>query len=597
MVCKPTTTGQKYAESFLRSNSPVFNVTFTDILRRETNPVERFDRTKIVNITSSLNRTLEKVILDSYPFLGSRVTQGPIPYTEVADFLVQTGFGITSVENDIKRFETYINTLAVNEATGEALRYDPASPNPSESVPDYYENILNQLETYYSENIANTISGGFCAAFSNPFNQILETVASIQLGVDLLSTLRNFNVSDLFDQLDLLKNKILTIVDELVASLRGQLEGIIDRITSINAKGLFRMVHRQINSISSFFDNFSVDSMKKEIERFINDTVSQFEELTPETIALLMFRFCQFSELIQSFLKTPLVIINNQVETYAQQYEILQRRGYEQTSQVVNRGAPRISPSGVSQGRADQYAASTPTDTMNQPAIFNPELEDYENRAISNLTDNGFPGYFRFGPGVTQMHDRRGVKSAYPGAGYKEVKREVWEKLTVVARELGRELLINSAYRSPEYNAALNGSASRSRHMSGEAIDVSVDGLSDDEIRKFIAISSGIGFGGIGGYGGSNPYMIHVDLSGRRIWGANNSRSSVPAFKFASDLYRHERNEFVNIRSTAADPIANVYEESDTALLRSTQRGEERRAAFERISEVEGSNKVILRSE
>ncbi len=53
--------------------------------------------------------------------------------------------------------------------------------------------------------------------------------------------------------------------------------------------------------------------------------------------------------------------------------------------------------------------------------------------------------------------------------------------------DLNKPILIHSAYRSPAYNSALNGSAKWSRHMYGDAIDFHVEGTSNSELQTLCA--------------------------------------------------------------------------------------------------------------
>jgi uncharacterized protein YcbK (DUF882 family) len=84
-----------------------------------------------------------------------------------------------------------------------------------------------------------------------------------------------------------------------------------------------------------------------------------------------------------------------------------------------------------------------------------------------------------------------------------------------LAIALGRvvALGINSAYRSPAVNAAVGG-ARFSRHLNGDAADISIKGWPADHVRALIVACIKAGFGGIGL--GTNKAgvatFLHVDL-------------------------------------------------------------------------------------
>lgn len=76
----------------------------------------------------------------------------------------------------------------------------------------------------------------------------------------------------------------------------------------------------------------------------------------------------------------------------------------------------------------------------------------------------------------------------------------------------GRSLHINSAYRTVAYNAHIGG-ASRSRHITGQAADFTVRGLS---VAQTYLVAKALAPGGLGGY----RTFTHVDVQGlNRRWG------------------------------------------------------------------------------
>lgn len=81
-------------------------------------------------------------------------------------------------------------------------------------------------------------------------------------------------------------------------------------------------------------------------------------------------------------------------------------------------------------------------------------------------------------------------------------------------RDLGRanpELVFLSGYRTPRHNASLEGAATNSRHMRGDAADYLMERVSKSEL---ITIARRFRAGGIGTYSG----FIHNDIGPYREW-------------------------------------------------------------------------------
>ena len=102
---------------------------------------------------------------------------------------------------------------------------------------------------------------------------------------------------------------------------------------------------------------------------------------------------------------------------------------------------------------------------------------------------------------------------------------------------------INSAYRSPAYNKGKG--VSKSKHMTGQAIDVRVTGDYDTR-ASFVVAASRAGFTGIGIY----STFIHLDTAGRGAWVAGESSTPsdypVPSSqvdRFVQLSYRHDADK------------------------------------------------------
>jgi len=86
------------------------------------------------------------------------------------------------------------------------------------------------------------------------------------------------------------------------------------------------------------------------------------------------------------------------------------------------------------------------------------------------------------------------------------------KNLQVLRDAIGKTIIINSAYRSPDYNKKIGG-VKDSQHLKGNASDITVKGMTPKEVAKIIEglIANGkMQQGGIGIY----PNFVHYDIRG-----------------------------------------------------------------------------------
>lgn len=105
---------------------------------------------------------------------------------------------------------------------------------------------------------------------------------------------------------------------------------------------------------------------------------------------------------------------------------------------------------------------------------------------------------------------------ASKGNGKVHVKREMIAALDRVRAAVGHPIVITSGYRDPTHNARVGG-AKRSRHMVGDAVDIDVSRLDEEQRYALIWHLLAEGFTSFGSYAGSS--FIHADMRpSARIW-------------------------------------------------------------------------------
>ncbi|RWI22883.1 MAG: DUF882 domain-containing protein [Mesorhizobium sp.] len=105
------------------------------------------------------------------------------------------------------------------------------------------------------------------------------------------------------------------------------------------------------------------------------------------------------------------------------------------------------------------------------------------------------------------------------------VNSVVMDRFKKVQNAFGASVPIVSGFRDPERNAKAGG-AQHSEHMHGNALDLDVSKLSNEDRVRLIQTASSLGFTGIGVYANS----LHLDIGSRRAWGASHHSDSVPTW-------------------------------------------------------------------
>lgn len=134
----------------------------------------------------------------------------------------------------------------------------------------------------------------------------------------------------------------------------------------------------------------------------------------------------------------------------------------------------------------------------------------YAELGIKHFSADEFTEYFA-------VH-RRGVTNSTP-------PREMWGNIVKTLKivdelrsHLGRPIVLLSSYRSPAYNAAIDGAATKSFHMQFKALDIAVSGHSPRAVFNLLKQwrAQGKFQGGLGLY--SN--FVHIDTRGSNAtWG------------------------------------------------------------------------------
>jgi uncharacterized protein YcbK (DUF882 family) len=101
---------------------------------------------------------------------------------------------------------------------------------------------------------------------------------------------------------------------------------------------------------------------------------------------------------------------------------------------------------------------------------------------------------------------------ACKGTGRLVVETEFLDRLQMLRTMFDRPLIVNSGYRTPEYNVKVSKTWLDGPHTTARAVDVRVYG---SHAAELIALAQGLGFTGIGvSQGASTPFaqrFLHLD--------------------------------------------------------------------------------------
>lgn len=394
-----------------------------------------------------------------------------------------------------------------------ALGYTPSTLSIATSVVSL--NLVNQFESFYTENFTRKSMGGFCAILPNVFGAIGAFFTTLQSLSATLNSLKNFALNfSLSGLLSQLKEKVLGIVDSVVAQVKNTIENFsLARVSSeivqkavIVKEDIFVNFQKIKTSCLSFCDSENVENYKSGIEKLIDYAMSLFKNPTIEEVQFLLYRFCSFAGLIEnaiSALKNPLETF---VGSYTSAVSTIQNNSSRNTTRATTAGAVRydseVKQTNINIGQELQQEAGNPP-----PAT----ADDYED--ITPWNDGKGDSRITF--------DGNSFRDKRPGLGrecWDELNPRVKTKLMKVQKEFGRQLILVSAFRPRWYNEELRrrgkGAAKNSLHISKIAVDVKWSGFNNTTKEEFIRIARKNGFTGIGRYSS----FVHIDTGPKRQW-------------------------------------------------------------------------------
>lgn len=419
-------------------------------------------------------------INSSYPNLNQRISQGtPISPIEYASFVQNNLYTQDSIASDIKS--------------------DPTT-------------VLKLTDDFYGKTFTESTMGGFCSLVPAIFGALdffFNDIASISKLIDgIITGIKDFSLSGLLNSL---KKSISSIIDSTIEKVKSIIDNfsvasVIGKIqTFANDKILGRALQLK-EQAQSFFNTLNISNLKDKINGLISYASSLFKNPSINEIQYLIYRFCSFATEVENLLNSVTNPLNQFMNNYNTSYQSLVYASGINNVRAVSAGALRYNTTDRKSGIDVCTSAAT---AAGNPAPI--EVADID--------------------GVTSWNDGKGdSKVTFAGQwinilgeeGWTRVDPEVRVKIMRVQELMGRQLIILSGYRSPEYNAWLRSqgrhTAVNSQHMSGKACDVTFSGFNSSGMEELVSKALQVGFRGIGRYPGSAGNFVHMDIGPERHW-------------------------------------------------------------------------------
>lgn len=409
---------------------------------------------------------------DRHPLLDERVNTGVVfTPVEIADFIREYG-------------------------------YTPITLSVSSSIVSI--KLINEFEAFYTKNFTQSTIGSFCALVPSIFGAIGAFFTALDGIADLVNKLKNFALNfSLAGLLNQLKDNITKVLDKVIDKVKNIIENfsiadVISEVKTFIVEKIGGQFQKIKEAAMKFFDPENLKNFKNKIQAIIDYAVGIFKNPTLEDIQFLLYRFCQFVSQVENGINA----IKNPLDTFV--------NSYKDTISILTSNSAANSARSVTAGgiRYDLPARGTGINTSRE--IYT---------AAGDIPPMG-PEDFQ---AVTPWNEGKGdSRVTFNGRWVAALGRDGWEKVDIgvramlmkVQKDFGRPLFVNSGYRSPEYNAKLDGAAKNSQHLQGKALDISWSGLNNETKEEFIRLARARGFRGIGRYSS----FVHIDVGPERSW-------------------------------------------------------------------------------
>ena len=421
----------------------------------QSDPLQFVDRASVISITTSLNRILPQVDLSDFPTLQKKIEVFPITFTEVADYVLANSIDTAIIQEQLAQFNPpgFNNTL---------------------------NGFLDGFDFHLDLNIGKSLSDGTCGAFLDIITTISGIFSMIDSAKKTLSDIQSF-LQDLDPQklIDSLKSKltlealqeaIKKAIDKIVAKVRKKIDEALSKIKAqlfnlpCASKHLIKSLGDKVRKAKEFFSKENIKKFKARVEEFIATQIGQFERVSFETLGLLMYKLCQFTELLHELLFGPSKDLLKAAEVIAVEVKVLKSVGNTSTLLAVKNGAIRKD---FDQCLIDKEKVTKKiNDSAETDAVIDnkcPSKEEIE--LLMDISDDGIGSIIKFADRVVENRE------------WQKIDMSVWLKLIrlqKLAEDSTTVITVNQGFRKQKGKDAEKGSRSKFAHKTPYAIDIEV---------------------------------------------------------------------------------------------------------------------------
>lgn len=518
--CDNTTPLAGKAGSTLGNDSALFdNLIDVSSLIDDTDPFGSagLNRNSIIDLTNGLNGLLGASDLTGFDTLKERFDQFPLTFTEIAAFAINNNENVDDLLNGLNNFQE--GNGGGGNTLGPYVGYSSKDggidgTNSNQFSDAFLGGLLGDLDFYYNQNLGASINAGTCGAFGNALMQLLGVFTLLDTLNATLAKITDLDPKKLAIQLaqklkiEAIKEKIKETIKKLVEKIKRQVlktvNSIIPQLKNMGcaSKAYFKKMRKKIDQINEFFSEENIKRIRDEIDAFINNMVANFQRLTLENALMLMYQLCRFTEQLQALLmgdanEVQRIAIVTQNETRA-----LESAGLKQTMKAVENGAVRVAPAErlkkreevIKKNNEESKDSKVPKDHITDPCPTQEEME-----IINKVSEAGLGSNITFSSSVVKNKE------------WQDVDNSVWSKLLRIVKATDGEYEVTNGVKKKTNTTATMGGTSNHIHLTGFAVDISIN---DENRDDTIIAASKAGFSGIGVY----KTFLHLDVGTRRSW-------------------------------------------------------------------------------